>query len=174
MGVRPRRLAAALLALALLIGCTSRPQFDPRLGQVLPDIGLVIGVGQADGREWTVGLSVETNLICQSLWLDGTRVGGAACSGLVAAATNNAVVSLTAGQADMVAGLADPTISSVEITTDHGSFMTPVVELSPIGLPGAAFGVYVPHGTKLGELRFVDRHGELVERQALPNTQVHP
>jgi hypothetical protein len=154
-------------------GCATQQHIDSRLGQILPDIGLVVGAGQVGGHDWMVGTRVEANVICNTLYLDDAAQAGA-CAGMAVIGTNDLSVSGKGGQPNVIAGFADATVTSVEVGSGNTSFAVPVVPLHLLGLAGSAFGVYVPPGVKLGELRFIDGQGNIVERQPLPQINVQP
>lgn len=160
------------MAALLLIGCATQ-QVDPRLGQELPNIGLVVGVGRANGQEWMVGTTVERNVICNTLYVDDAAQS-TTCSGLEVTGTNDLGVSGKRGQPNLIAGFADGTIAWVEVSGDNTSFKAPVVPLHQLGQAGSAFGVFVPPGIRFSEIRFIDGAGNVVERQALPRITVDP
>jgi hypothetical protein len=170
------RVAEPTLAIGVLLavglGCATQ-HVDPRLGQQLPEVGLVVGVGQVDGREWMVGASLEQNLICGTLFVAGARQTNS-CSERETAGRNDVVVSIAKGQPNLINGLTSNSVVSIETTGRDGSTVAPTVSLDALGLPGRAFGLFVPNGAELRELSFVDGAGKIVERRTLPTITVEP
>ena len=160
------------LVAVLLAACASRPPLHPRLGQVVPDVGLVVGAGQANGHDWTIGVTVEGNLICHTLYVD--IVPSKICSGLEVIGTNDLGVSGNRGQLNLIAGFADATIAWVEVSGENASFKAPVVPLQQLGQSASAFGVFISPTDRFSEVRFIDGAGKVVQRLPLPRITVNP
>jgi hypothetical protein len=165
------RLAIGAL-LAIGLGCATQ-HADPRLGQLLPDVGLVVGIGQADGREWMVGAYLDQNSICSTLFVAGARQA-TSCSGRETAGRNDVVVSIASGRPNLINGLTSNSIVTVEMTGRDGSMVAPAVPLAALGLPGGAFGLFLPQDLKLSGVSFIDGAGNVDERRTLPAITVSP
>jgi hypothetical protein len=137
------------------------------LGQVDPVAGFVVGVGRTtDGHQWLVGLEDDGNEVCHRLVVDG-QLDRDACSDANEAGTNSVTAAPTGAEPVWVAGFTEATIARVEIATAAGTATVPVVDLAPTVWPGGAFGMVVPSGLRVNEVRFLDADGNLVKRVRL-------
>jgi hypothetical protein len=149
-----------------LIAC-SPPDSYQRLGEPDPVAGFVVGAGRTtNGLQWLVGLKDEGGEVCHRLVVDG-RLNRPACSEANEAGTNSVTAAPTGAEPVWVAGFTDGSVARIEITTTVGTVSLPVVDLAPTVWPGGAFGVVVPSGLRVNEVRFLDADGNLVKRVPL-------
>ena len=169
----PARTLAIAASLALALACTTQPPVDPRLGRVMPDVGLVIGAGTVAGQEWLVGVTAREGRICFTPIIGGRR-DATSCTGLDGPVRNDVAMGFSGGQPIVLSGTTASGTAFVELVGIGASWRVVPVSLAPIGMPGGAYAFVVAPGVTFVGVRFIDAAGGVVETVEVHLPQVVP